>query len=211
MSRESNPFATRFTRPGAIAYLFAKGESATALVARLAEQGWWGEIVGPHGSGKSTLLAELGPALAAAGRKVAWRQIGLTRADGGDWERAPVSGVRKVPPRFAAVTAGSEFWNETTQVVLDGYEQLSWWWRRRVQALCRRRGAGLLVTAHEPLGLPPLVRTQPSEKLAQQVVAKLLADVQSPVTAADVREAFARTGGNVRETLFALYDVHREK
>jgi hypothetical protein len=95
--------------------------------------------------------------------------------------------------------------------VLDGYEQLSWWWRRRVQALVRRRGAGLLVTAHQPLGLPLLAQTQQSESLAQDIVAGLLAGKSSAVTRADVTAAFARTGGNVRETLFALYDIHQSR
>jgi hypothetical protein len=69
-SRTSNPFATCWTRPGALPFHFAEGESAAALIATLAAHGWWGEIIGPHGSGKSTLLATLAPQLAAAGRPV---------------------------------------------------------------------------------------------------------------------------------------------
>ena len=34
-SRHSNPFATCWTRPGALAFRFANGESAAALVERL--------------------------------------------------------------------------------------------------------------------------------------------------------------------------------
>jgi hypothetical protein len=209
MSRAGNPFATRYTRPGAIAYLFPAGQSAASLVDKLARQGWWGEIVGPHGSGKSTLLAALAPQIEAAGRSVAWRQIRPWPVDSADAQR--VTGVRNVPAKFAAVTAGCDLWNESTQVVLDGYEQLSWWWRRRVQALVRRRGAGLLVTTHQPLGLPPLAQTAASDALAQDLVAHLLAGKESPVTPADVAAAYARTGGNVRETLFALYDVHQSR
>src|SRR6476660_6981871 len=69
-SRHSNPFATCWTRPGALAFRFSRGESATSLVERLAAQGWWGEIIGPHGSGKTTLLATLRPLLAATGRPI---------------------------------------------------------------------------------------------------------------------------------------------
>ena len=58
-SRHTNPFATCWTRPGAMAFQFPPGESAERLVAKLAAVGWWGEIVGPHGSGKSTLLETL--------------------------------------------------------------------------------------------------------------------------------------------------------
>ena len=67
----SNPFATRFVRPGAMRYHFALGESETEahrryreLVRDLVAKGA-GLIVGPHGSGKSTLLRSLDSALAA--------------------------------------------------------------------------------------------------------------------------------------------------
>ena len=33
------------------------------------ENGWWGEILGPHGAGKSALLATLIPAVERAGRR----------------------------------------------------------------------------------------------------------------------------------------------
>src|SRR5262245_49587973 len=67
----SNPFSTRFIRPGAIPFIFSAGESAESLVDHLRVNNWRGQIIGPHGSGKSTLLAALLPALQAAGRTVA--------------------------------------------------------------------------------------------------------------------------------------------
>jgi energy-coupling factor transporter ATP-binding protein EcfA2 len=66
-SRYDNPFATCWTRPGALPFRFPTGQSAEQLVARLAAQNWHGAIVGPHGSGKSTLLETLKPVLRAAG------------------------------------------------------------------------------------------------------------------------------------------------
>src|SRR3989304_6033095 len=69
-SRRANPFATCWTRPGAMAYRFPDGETAEQLVSQLAAANWRGEIVGPHGSGKSTLLESLKPHLVAAGRSV---------------------------------------------------------------------------------------------------------------------------------------------
>jgi len=209
MSRDSNPFATRYTRPGAMEYLFPAAESVAALVERLRRQGWWGEIIGPHGSGKSTLLAALVPVIRRVGRTVVWRQ--LRASEPGAEDLASGLGPEVVPTRFSRVTAGADDWNDQTLFVLDGYEQLAYWWRRRLQSLVRRRGAGLLVTAHQPLGLPLLATTEPSEAVAQEVVARLLAGKPSPVTAQDVSAAFARTGGNLRETLFALYDVHRSR
>jgi stage III sporulation protein SpoIIIAA len=69
-SRHSNPFATCWTRPGALPFRFDEGASAAAFVAKLAAHNWLGQIVGPHGSGKTTLLATLAPLLQAAGRRV---------------------------------------------------------------------------------------------------------------------------------------------
>ena len=65
-----NPFATCWTRPGALPFRFNNGQSAEQLVAKLAAQQWHGAIVGPHGSGKSTLLEALKPAIVAAGRSI---------------------------------------------------------------------------------------------------------------------------------------------
>lgn len=204
--RDTNPFATRFIRPGAIEYLFPTGQSAASLVEKFGKQDWRGEIVGPHGSGKSTLVAALVPELERAGRKLVRRVI-RKDADG----KQEASGMEVVPPKYTAVMAGSKKWDSATLLVLDGIEQLSWWWRRRVRAECRRRGAGLLVTTHQPLDLPLLFRTQPSEALAQQIVEQLLAADDSPVKPADVAAAFKASGGNLREMLFTLYDVHQSR
>ncbi len=68
-----NPFSTCRTRPGAIPYVFPPGQSAAALIERMRESGWRGQIVGPHGSGKSALLATLAPAIEASGRPAVMR------------------------------------------------------------------------------------------------------------------------------------------
>ena len=92
---DHNPFATRFTRPGALGYLFPPGESAESLVDHLRQNGWRGEIIGPHGSGKSTLLAALLPRLAEAGRVVAHyalhqgeHALPISRQDAAGWNEA---------------------------------------------------------------------------------------------------------------------------
>ena len=187
----SNPFATRFIRPGAIPFIFAEGESAASLVERLREQAWWGQILGPHGSGKSTLLATLIPALAAAGRHVALHTLhqGEHRLSAFDCQRLAPS----------------------TQLIVDGFEQLTWWQKRRVKASCRRAGCGLLITAHVDLGLPTVYQTQPSESLAATVVARLLPESGHKIAASDVAAAYAAAAGNVRETLFQLFDVYQQR
>jgi hypothetical protein len=187
----SNPFSTRFIRPGSIPYLFADGDSATTLIAHLKEANWRGQIIGPHGSGKSTLLAALVPALEAAGRSAV--SIALHQ------------GQHQLPPIDASSLSS------TTQLIIDGYEQLSWWSRWRAHRLCKRHRTGLLVTAHADQGLPTIYETQPSEPLANRVVAALLPAGDATISPADIASAYQATRGNLRETLFQLFDVYRQR
>ena len=187
----SNPFSTRFIRPGAISYLFADGNTASDLVERLRTSGWHGQIIGPHGSGKSTLLAALIPALESVGRSVV--SIALHQ------------GQHSLPPIDAAA------FSLTTQFIIDGYEQLSWWSRWQVRRLCKRHRAGLLVTAHTDQGLPTIYETQPSEPIAQRLVAALLPAGDATLAPADVASAYTASGGNLRETLFKLFDVYQQR
>src|SRR5262249_31837941 len=135
-SRRSNPFATCWTRPGALPFRFDANNSAEQLVAQLATQNWRGEIVGPHRSGQPTLLEALRPFLAAAGRNI---PVVVLR------DRQP-----SLPIGFLHHAAGPP----NALIVIDGYEQLARFSRRQLNQHCRRRGAGLLVTSHSPSGLP---------------------------------------------------------
>lgn len=185
-----NPFATRWTRPGAMPYFFAAGDSAAGVVDRLQAAGWRGQVVGPHGSGKSSLVAALAAELERRGRRVV--SIALCdgqRTLGVDLRCATLPGV-------------------PTQIVVDGYEQLSRWSRWRLHACCRRRDWGLLVTTHRATGLATVAELAPSLALAQGLVSYLTASSPSPVAPADVAEAYAAHGGNLREMLFSLYDLH---
>jgi energy-coupling factor transporter ATP-binding protein EcfA2 len=193
-SAPSNPFATRFTRPGALEFSFPDGVTAQTLIERLAAQGWWGQIVGPHGSGKSTLLQTLRAALADAGRDVV--------------------GFRQRPRerRLAVAHAETRHWSSATLVVIDGYEQLGWLSRRWIKSACRRAGAGLVATTHVDVGLPLLWTTAPSEALARQLVARLLASEERPlIDDADVSRCYQQHAGNLREMLFALFDLYESR
>ncbi|HEV2972216.1 MAG TPA: hypothetical protein VGY55_19740 [Pirellulales bacterium] len=185
-----NPFATRYVRPGAIPFLFPRSVDATRLVARLRDFGWRGAIIGPHGSGKSTLLESLRPELHRVGRRIV--SAGLH------------DGERSLPRAFL----DSQPWNPGTVLVVDGYEQLSVWNRWRLERHCRRDGCGLLVTSHHPTRLPELYRTGASCELLELVVEYLLEDNWKLISSADVRRAHSFHGENVREALFALYDLH---
>ena len=182
----TNPFSTRFTRPGAIEFLFAEGHSLDSLVARLRENRWRGQIIGPHGSGKSTLVAALVPALEASARRV-----------------IRVQGERSVAP-----PAGLD---PAAVLMVDGYEQLSWWSRWRVTWACRRSGAGLLATAHADVGLPTIFQTQPTLELARQIARRLLPPGDSIITESDIAAAWERHPGNLREVLFELFDHYQAR
>ena len=184
-----NPFSTRYTRPGALDYHFAASDTAAQLVQRLRANGWWGQIVGPHGSGKSTLLATLLPLLADAGRQTL--SISLHQGD-------------SRLPRLAEL----DRLDRDGQMVVDGYEQLGRLSRWRLSRRCRRQSCGLLVTAHRDLGLPTIVVVEPSLKTLQHVVARLLPAGDGAIRGADIADAWQRSGGNMREALFALYDLY---
>jgi hypothetical protein len=194
--RFQNPFSAARVWPGASDFLFPAGEDAAVLVARLESYSWRGQIVGPHGSGKSTLLASLRTALEAHGR----RTLLITLHDGE--RRLPID-LRQSPE----IAAGAV-------VIVDGYEQLRWWSRLWLRRLCDRHRLGLLVTAHQSVGLPLVASTSTSPELAQQIVERLLpADSSgaSPIGHADVAERFALHHGNLREVLFDLYDLYESR
>jgi hypothetical protein len=193
----SNPFSTRFVRPGSVPFIFPQGITAEALVDRLRQHDWRGAVVGPHGSGKSTLLEALVPAIEQAGRVV--RRVSLHDGEG----RLPADFVWPDPSEPAGV------------VIVDGYEQLGWWARRKLNAALRRTGWGLLATVHSlpaRFGLPEIYRLQPTLEVFQRVVDHLLASQHASIRPDDVTTAFHAHPHNLREALFALYDLveHRK-
>ncbi|HEY4310406.1 MAG TPA: hypothetical protein VGN12_13220 [Pirellulales bacterium] len=184
----TNPFASRYIRPGALPYHFQQGEDAATLIARLQALGWWGQITGPHGTGKSTLVAALLPKIERACR----RPLLITLHDG---ERSLVAHRRRLA-RCDAVTL----------LVIDGYEQLSPWNRFWLRRACRQRKCGLLVTAHKPVGLPTLTKTAVDAALARNVLYEL-----HPAATAEHEAVLSRSllahSSNLREALFDLYDL----
>jgi GTPase SAR1 family protein len=194
-----NPFATRYTRPGELPYVFDNAGSAGSLeqlAERLAAQRFRAQLIGPHGSGKTTLLLALLPRLPSAGQPVHFIRL--------------QQGQRRLPCRLSELKLA-----DGTLIVVDGYDQLSGWARCRLTWQCRRRGWGLLVTTHRRLwGFPVLASLRTSLETALQLVRRLqpAADPSSPlITDSDVRACFARQDGNLRETLFALYDLFEQR
>lgn len=189
-SRHSNPFSTCWTRPHSARYVPVGDATPALLVQQLATLDWRGEIVGPHGVGKSTLLVQLQPLAEAAGRL--WQRVHVQP----EHKRQAWRALRTLPLSARSL------------LVIDGFEQLSWHQRWRVCRRCLKANAGLLVTTHQPAGLPWLARLQPDEELGLRIFGALTASHPTQVSASDYRNAFNACNGNLREVFFNLYDLH---
>jgi NACHT domain len=208
-SRYDNPFATCWTRPGAIPFLFSEGNSADGLIDKLRVHDWWGEILGPHGSGKSTLLEAIKPKLLAAGKHVhqILLRVGQRRVP---YEDLPQSWLNDLT-KSATKRESRHLAQHALLLIIDGYEQLGWLARWQLKKRCRCAGIGLLVTSHRPTGLPTLIHLTPDGRLIEQLVAQLCAKVPSRVSLADIAASHACHGSNVREVFFDLYDRHERQ
>lgn len=184
----ANPFATRHVRPGEIAPLTATAarRDVSALRAEIEAAGGNAEIVGPHGTGKSTLLAALAADLATENRLAGRVQIRSSRD--------LVAVLRLVRRARRGATA-----------CLDGWDRLGWAARTGVRILARLVGCRLMVTSHRPAGLDVSVPTAASRPLLEAIVAEL-PDHGGLIQPADIADAYARHGGNLRESLADLYD-----
>lgn len=198
LANEANPFATRRVRPGVMAFIFPDSLSTKLLVKRLAQNHWWGQIVGPHGNGKSTLLASLIAQIKPFGRQAL--HIALHDRQ------------RHLPKEFLnSILESAAELSGSLLVIVDGYEQLGRWSRFRLKRLCRRCKCGLLVTAHQPVGLPMLHRADSSLQTAYRVVEHLQRGSATPVDSAEIARCYARQKGNMRDMLFDLYDLHEKQ
>ena len=188
MSRE-NPFSTKFVRPGALPYQLRQGQDLETLLARFESIGRAGQIVGPHGSGKSTLLADMIRLWEERLERVVLIELHDDQ--------------RRLPIRF------SEFCDSEapTLIAVDGYEQLGHGSRNSLRRFCRRHGIGLVVTTHQSMDIPDLVRCMPGLALVEDLVRQLLQGEAECISSDDIRRAFHRHGGNIREVLFEMYDL----
>ncbi len=178
-----NPFSTRFVEPGAIPYHLPGG--LAELADRFRADGGRGGLVGPHGSGKSTLLASLLPLLT----DFTVRRVRLNTSD------------RVLPPDLWSLPGPRPL------LVVDGFEQLGWFARRRVVRDCRRAGAGLLVTTHRSVGLPLLYRTDVTPETLAWVLDRLVPPADRAVLDGfDSAERLRAHRGSLRDVLLELYD-----
>jgi ABC-type cobalamin/Fe3+-siderophores transport system ATPase subunit len=171
-----NPFAVhRVTRER---YRLTAAEWQ-ALVTRLRQRDWRGEIVGPHGSGKTTLLEDLATKLEAQ----SWH-VHLLRFNAHQ-------------PRLGHLAS----WDRDHIILVDGAEQLNIFdWRRLLRS--SRRAGGLIVTTHRRRRLPLVHSCETSPELLSELAASL--GERLPATAC--ADLHARHRGNLRAALRELYD-----
>jgi len=199
MSRASdetsrNPFTARRIAPGTLPYFFPHDdETLDALVDRFIITFLRGEIVGPHGCGKSTLLHSLATRL----RERGFQPVVITLA----------AGQRRMPAWTWPDAADGR-----AVLMVDGYEQLGFWERWRVNRAVKANGAGLIATKHRHGRLPLLYECLPDRQLAHRIVDSLMEGYpDGGITAEDVDCQYDTSDGDLREMLFSLYDVYEHR
>ncbi len=192
MRLASNPFSTRFTRPGSIASLDLSGTPIDVgmLCDRLERLGGTAAILGPHGSGKSTLLTHLAEEITRRGGHAPCIRVRSWRDATNVW-----AAIRRAPP--------------DATVCVDSWECLGLPARVLLRLMAGVSCCGLLVTSHHGAGLPVLRRCVTSPALLHAIVASLPDHERwhgTLIESTAIDEAFANHGGNLRESLCELYD-----
>jgi len=205
-----NPFSTRNTIPGSIPYYFGGDFFSCRLddnpifldtVSSFKKYDYQSQIVGGHGTGKTTFLIEFVQYLERYDHTINH----ITLHDGQPalpdefWERqiSLVSQFKKGNLEKSPIT------------VIDGYEQLSLTQKIWLRRSCRKGKSGLLITTHVPAWrLPVLLHTEPTYMTLQYIIGHLFHDQPDiePPEENLCRSVFERHRGNLRETLFELYD-----
>lgn len=190
----SNPFSTRFVRPGTITWVEGNVD-VDRLVAQFEANQFCGQIVGPHGCGKSTLAHEVARRVCqrfATTRFVSIRRIGLGLEVHSPGE--PLSVFRN------------------TLLVIDGFQYLPLVQRWLLKRSCLKSDLGIIVTTHRHQRWPKMVtELKPTLDIFQQVCERLQLDVERKLDSRSIATAFALCDGNCREALMALYDKYESK
>ena len=218
----SNPFCTRFVRPGVIPYLLpvngtrpgSMDKDALARIRRLADeiqQTRFSLIVGPHGSGKSTLVASLHSVLSDGGQTVVRVQLC-------DDARSPSQGRFKIWARWRSRRQNRRLVKQQQHglpvgaiLIVDGLEQLSVWSRVRLRVAAIVSHQHLLGTSHHNLsGFKTIYRTRLTADLIVSLTERLLVGVAPAICQAVWHHLDSRDlsrVSNLRDFWFELYDA----
>jgi hypothetical protein len=199
-----NPFATCFTKPGKIPFLFPDGSSMESLFQQLRINRNFGQIRGPHGSGKSTLLWNVAKVLHGLGFNVLHKRLQRQSASPLKFHCHVEHLNQRITVQHVHSTGGSDF------LLLDGFEQLPAIQRKLIVSWSKRHAHGLIVTTHNNAGLPTVFETRSHIGTLRKIVHYLL---PSPDDLTDecLIKCFENSGCNIRESLFSLFDVFQPR
>ena len=198
MNMAVNPFETRWIKPAEVRFIPVGFKSICRLLKKLAAKGYRGEIVGPHGVGKSTLLQTLK-------RELTRQDISVTLL----YARGPFPHTG--PPQ--TITSLKPHITPNAVLLVDGFEQLSWWTRRQLKRQTAQAHSGLVVTTHQSQKLPELIKLQTTLQTVIELITQLQTDrsVQRLISEQDAKMLYQQFGNNVREILFACYDLYEQR
>ena len=196
----TNPFSTRFTRPGAISFSSDRIDplrlAGVLSETRKSRSGVF-QIVGPHGCGKTTLTVAIAAELAEQGRAARWLTVrGRSKTD---------------PVRFDHYLPRIDSQPRHEIVVIDGIESVNAFQRSCILRQLSKRAWRVVLTTHRPAWrVPILAELQPSRErfhdLCKQLLGDHLADENKIDWQTMIETAFSNAGGNFRDAFFELYD-----
>ena len=180
-SRDANPFATCWTRPGALPWC----GDIDAIIQRLCRSDWRGQVVGPHGSGKSTLLRALVEPLRQAGK----RPVLFDALD-----NAGIGGDVLLVEAFERLSRREQ------------WQHIAAWRRAGVGFVVTTHRT--MLSWFTPLSV--VAETQPNDAIVVELFERLTKSRPTMVTVADALASFASRAGDLREAWFDLYLKHEE-
>jgi len=203
----SNPFSTRFTRPGALHFV-GDVNLIDSAVLLYHNHRFIGQIVGPHGCGKTSLSCAIEGKCRTTFQSI--RHVTLRQT--GRFFSLRNSASDKLFAKMPWVQPTGNDDNKCDRkelLIIDGIESLSFLQRWVLIATCRRRGIGLLLTTHRRLArIPVIASLQSNLDTFREIVAVL--DPNLTVDPAGLAKTFSNNGGNIRESLMELYDQFEE-
>ena len=191
-----NPFSTRFVRPDALPYL-GDQRIVDRSIDRLMENGFVGQIVGPHGSGKTCLATSIQ-------EKVSNHFDSIRRITIRNLYEVFVANLNSQGTNNQDQKSNASRRHRNQLLIVDGVERMP----RLHQWLLfqnARRDGGLLITTHRRILFLPVVATiQPDFKVFLKVVDRLAPNHE--FSRENLQRVFIDNNGDFRESLMTLYD-----